>query len=377
MQADPNVQHTAVLPEWVPVEVHRYLSHVAAGQSIRSIARDVGCHASTILRQVRRTERRRDDLLVELALRRLEKCRPAGPTHIPAKRKEHTMTICDTQERMTSTDDATLEKEAPRILRRLNEPGASLAIARDMEKAVVVRDMPDGQTLRTAVIDRALAEAMALKDWLAPLSQGRISRYRIAASGRMALKRFMAREEAMRVGMGEGADPCAEQHRDWVKRNASGDTNKKRGIRYNAAESPLSTLSRRKDKDGNPFLTPDLVAAGERLREDFELAQLGPSVAQNWDRFLTGGGTRGNFASDGKGGGSDAARARVSDALDDLGPGLGDVALRSCCFLEGMEQVERRMGWSARSGKIVLRIALLRLKSHYEASGDTWSPMIG
>ncbi|MDA0924619.1 MAG: DUF6456 domain-containing protein, partial [Proteobacteria bacterium] len=60
-----------------------------------------------------------------------------------------------------------------------------------------------------------------------------------------------------------------------------------------------------------------------------------------------------------------AARARVSDALDDLGPGLADVVLRVCCFLEGLESAEKRLGWSARSGKIVLKIGLQRLLAHY------------
>jgi len=72
-----------------------------------------------------------------------------------------------------------------------------------------------------------------------------------------------------------------------------------------------------------------------------------------------------------------AARERVSEALRDLGPGLGDIALRCCCYLEGMEAAEKRMGWSARSGKIVLRIALQRLKRHYEERDGTLSPMIG
>ncbi|MEP1697261.1 MAG: DUF6456 domain-containing protein, partial [Paracoccaceae bacterium] len=74
---------------------------------------------------------------------------------------------------------------------------------------------------------------------------------------------------------------------------------------------------------------------------------------------------------------SGQAGERVAKALADLGPGLGDVVLRCCCFLEGMEAVEQRMGWSARSGKIVLRIALMRLKCHYDSNQEDWSPMIG
>jgi len=100
-------------------------------------------------------------------------------------------------------------------------------------------------------------------------------------------------------------------------------------------------------------------------------------VAQNWERFLTGG-MRGGFSNDsGVGDGPTGARDRVSEALRDLGPGLGDVVLRCCCYLEGMETAERRMGWSARSGKIVLRIALQRLKQHYDEKYGPHGPMIG
>lgn len=71
------------------------------------------------------------------------------------------------------------------------------------------------------------------------------------------------------------------------------------------------------------------------------------------------------------------AHARVRKALCDLGPGLGDVVLRCCCYLEGLEQTEKKMGWSARSAKIVLRIALQRLKRHYEDTQGKYGPMIG
>ena len=66
------------------------------------------------------------------------------------------------------------------------------------------------------------------------------------------------------------------------------------------------------------------------------------------------------------GDGPQDARDRVSEALRALGPGLADVVLRVCCFLEGIEAAERRMGWASRSGKVVLRIALQRLAAHYD-----------
>ncbi|MFD1809036.1 DUF6456 domain-containing protein [Gemmobacter lanyuensis] len=67
----------------------------------------------------------------------------------------------------------------------------------------------------------------------------------------------------------------------------------------------------------------------------------------------------------------------MAAALRDLGPGLGDVALRVCCYLEGLEVAERRMGWAARSGKIVLRIALQRLRRHYQDRYGRSGPLIG
>ena len=51
--------------------------------------------------------------------------------------------------------------------------------------------------------------------------------------------------------------------------------------------------------------------------------------------------------------------------MEALGPGLSDIVFRVCCFLEGLETAEKRLGWSARSGKVVLKIALERLAAHY------------
>ena len=77
------------------------------------------------------------------------------------------------------------------------------------------------------------------------------------------------------------------------------------------------------------------------------------------------------------GGGAESARNRVAAALRELGPGMGDMCLRVCCFLEGIELTERRLGWSARSGKIVLRLALMRLERHYRETYGSGAPLIG
>lgn len=140
-----------------------------------------------------------------------------------------------------------------------------------------------------------------------------------------------------------------------------------RSMTVNLGESPLGWLARRKNAEGKAFLTNEEVAAGERLRADFERAQLGPAVTQDWRRFLAPGakGAGGSAQDRAVDGGAEAARQRVMDALAELGPGLSDAALRTCCFLEGLETVEARMSWSARSAKIVLKIALQRLIGHY------------
>ena len=52
----------------LPDDARLYLRHVEEGQSIRALARSEGCHASTILRRIRRFEARRDDPLVDGAL---------------------------------------------------------------------------------------------------------------------------------------------------------------------------------------------------------------------------------------------------------------------------------------------------------------------
>ncbi len=350
-----NLSPLGTLPDWVPSAVRLYLTHTESGRSLRDIARAEGVHASTVLRQVRRFENRRDDPLVDGALGRLRQA-------LPEPEESATMTAAPLRPGAPGplpVGEAALDAEARRVLPRLAEPGALLVVAADMDRAVVLRDGVGG-AVRLAVLERPVAEAFALRDWIACVQTGRVLRYEITATGRAALRRLTGQEAAVQA-------PAVAR---------GFDDEESRGTRPVTVESPVTALARRRDKDGNPFLSADLVAAAERLREDFETAQTGPRVTQDWDRFLTGPELAGGPGS-GLPGGRGAARAReqVAAALRELGPGLADMALRCCCYMEGLETAERRLGWSARSGKIVLRIALLRLRRHYESLGDAGKMM--
>ncbi len=355
-----------IMPSWVPQGAMLYLAHTEQGSSIRALARASGCHASTVLRRIRAYEARRDDPMVDEALRRLG-CRVAPREKAGSNHQETAMTSTTIKDNVTEVTEAQLRAQALRILRRLCEQGAVLAVAAQMDKAVVVRDGDEGDPTRTAVVDRPVAEAMALKGWIACDAPGRVARYHITKVGRATLSAMLAEAENLASGFTDAQAPFVA-----AGTNATDEEAPKRP-RYSVAESPLIALARRKGRDGAQFIPNDLVRAGERLREDFELSQMGPRVTQDWSRFLTtpggGGGTGGHAR------GFEAARRRVEGALHDLGPGLGDIALRCCCHLEGLERAEQRMGWSARSGKIVLRIALQRLKRHYDSLGEAGGMM--
>jgi hypothetical protein len=357
-------------PAWVPQPVQHYLAHTEAGAPIRALAREAGCHASTVLRHIQRFETRRDDLLIDEALHHLGRqvVRPkkdAGSLVKETRMKNKPMVLDVVLEGDHALTDKRLCAESQRVLRRLCEKGAVLAVAAEMDKAVVVREDDQGNSTRTAIVEREIAAAMALKNWISCDKPARIARYKITGAGRTALNHFMAEAENKASGFADAQAPFSGQ----VVEMDAGDEGRGRSRRnrYGFADTPLSALARRKDRDGQLFLSNDLVRAGERLREDFELSMMGPRATQNWDQFLTGEECASTEVSQS---GPGVARARVEGALRDLGPGLGDVVLRCCCYLEGLERAEKRMGWSARSGKIVLRIALQRLKRHYESLGD-------
>lgn len=350
----------ASIPNWVPDAVQRYLTHTQAGLPIREVARRSGCHASTVLRQIRKIEVRRDDPLIDRALHSLSsKFFHGTPSYCAKEASQMGQHPSNTS---LISETANIDQQATRILRRLGESGAVLAVAEGMETAVVVRETQGGGTSKTASISADFVAVLALNAWVDCLDPGRISRYKITQAGRNKLLEL----SGANVETGAKANEAGATYGEKIIQ----EDGRRRRVRYYMSESPVAALSRLKDKDGTAFLSEDLVDAAERLREDFEVSQMGPKVAQNWDHFLTAG-TKGSAPSGNTSTAPSDARERVGRALRYLGAGLGDVALHCCCHLEGLESAEKRMGWSARSGKIVLRIALQRLNQFYKTEmGD-------
>ncbi len=136
-------------------------------------------------------------------------------------------------------------------------------------------------------------------------------------------------------------------------------------VLVNDSESPLAWLARRKGKDGRAMIEPVQFVAGERLRADFTRAHLSPRVTSDWSSPM--GASRGG----GAGGAHNAtdlalaARQRVQAAMQALGPEFAGPLMDVCCFLYGLEQIERERGWPPRSAKVVLQLGLDRLARHY------------
>jgi hypothetical protein len=136
-------------------------------------------------------------------------------------------------------------------------------------------------------------------------------------------------------------------------------------VTVNESESPLAWLARRRGRDGRALIAPHQFQAGERLRADFTRAHLMPRTTADWSS-PTASGRRGP-----SGGVADftdvtiTARQRVNAALEAVGPEFSGLLTDLCCFLKGLEDIERARGWPARSAKVVLQLALDRLARHY------------
>jgi hypothetical protein len=201
---------------------------------------------------------------------------------------------------------------------------------------------------------------------------------RDAGGGLVLTSSGMAYLARRRIALGAtGIDPFLGQHLDLARGEVETPVGRVE-VTIDEAESPLVWLARRKGRDGRPLIETTQLQAGQRLRLQFTRANLMPKTTSSWS------GTAGRKA--GSGGGAAAitdiivaARQQVQHALDAVGPEFSGLLVDVCCFLKGLEDVERDRGWPARSAKVVLQLALDRLARHYgltvEARGLSRAPM--
>jgi hypothetical protein len=134
---------------------------------------------------------------------------------------------------------------------------------------------------------------------------------------------------------------------------------RERSVTINLAESPLGWLFSR------GLLSRRQFDAGERLRHDWERAQLAPRVTMSWDSAPVSSNRGGCEPAPDLVGAQIDAKRRFEAAVASAGPGLSDILWRVVCAGEGMRDAESALGWPARAGKLVLTFALDRVADYY------------
>jgi hypothetical protein len=132
-----------------------------------------------------------------------------------------------------------------------------------------------------------------------------------------------------------------------------------RSVTVNVTESPLGWLLSR------GLVTLRQFEAGERLRCDWERAQLSPRVTMTWDAAPVTRTRSGSAGEPDLTGAQIDAKRRFHAAIASAGPGLADILWRVVCAGDGMRDAETALGWPARAGKLVLTFALDRVAHYY------------
>ena len=223
--------------------------------------------------------------------------------------------------------------------------------SRERDVGRLLRRLAAGEPIAGG-IDPNLAESL--------LARGLICRdgqdLRLTAAGRAWLRRSLG-----------GEDRYADQHRTLAAAVIDDDALGRQTVTVNTDESPLARLRRTRGPGGKPFIDDAEFAAGERLRNDYTRARLTPRVTANWSAAVAAGRRDGGGMADVTDA-AIAARQRVNRALGAVGPDFAGVLVDFCCFLKGIEEIEKERCWPARSAKLVIRLALASLARHYGLS---------
>jgi len=160
----------------------------------------------------------------------------------------------------------------------------------------------------------------------------------------------------------KSSQPFGAQHRTEAMRvlvrpdQDEGDTAVKQAMTVNIGGSAPGWLLAR------GHISQEEYEAGERFREDFDLAGMQPKLSAGVALIPLGGAKR-------TGGNMPIKRMdaynRWKKASEALGAELADIAIDACCLCKGVERIERERSFKARSVRPKLEAALTRLAKHY------------
>jgi hypothetical protein len=239
--------------------------------------------------------------------------------------------------------DKIFAREAKKLLRRLTQKGAYLKRAEDSYELWNSRAKNPLES-----ISESFCHTLLRHDFVKQSNDDLI----LSDGGWSFLRRQAHPDDAFR-----------RQHFSIAQhKNHKGET-----YEVNMNENPLFWLRSRKGPDGKAIISQSQMEAGCRLQSDFFSATAQPKLVLDLSQPYLGKQTRGFEGAPMTDRAMDA-RARMNAALNMLGPGLADIALEVCCYMQGLESAEKHIGWPRRAGKVVLQIALQRLVVFYKIS---------
>ncbi len=272
-----------------------------------------------------------------------------------------------TQPAMATTRSDDIPSRVLALLSALARPGAVLVASGNSEDPVAIVISSRGEAdASSAAFASEDVEAASSQGWIEPASEG--WGWKITRAGAAVVRAARASRIAVRAAVSE---PCSEA---LAKPSTRSSAERSRGSRQESARETareaggsLAWLHSRRDKDGQPLISVEQLAAGERLAGDLWRARMTPRVTSVWTGVPGDAGSR--RAAPGAGvdiaDGVIAAKVRVERALKAVGPEFAGPLIDVCGHMRGLDDIERINGLPMRSGKMLLRTALTRLARHY------------
>jgi len=225
---------------------------------------------------------------------------------------------------------------APAWLRKLARDGAVLLPHGEAHAVFASADRRRRPLARVSAAQLARAER---EGWLARRGAGHV----LSAKGYATLR-------------DTGDTPTSHRQvledRHVIRENGRIDT-----VRANAREGALGKWA--------GLLGPAERNAAERFLADYHRSSLVQNITRNWSPTATRRGEGRRRGPEDAALGAIAAKDRVLDTLDALGPTFARIVEAMLVREESLAAMERRFGWGRRSGGTAVKLALARLAEIY------------